>query len=247
MTRTADDEEECQMGMFDLIKRDTKAEPRSALEQAHAPGDDGIFGGTALRLVAGLLDSGIDGRGPFDSAHEVAADALTSAGSAEKAVQRVISSHVRMGSASGFVTSVGGFITLPVSLPANVAGFYLIATRMTAAVAELRGYDIDDPQIRSAILLTLVGADSEDLLRKAGVASPSSAVTNLAVQRVPGPALMVVNKAVGFRLLTQAGRNSLARFGRVVPLAGGFIGAGFDAMLMRSVGKQADREFPPRA
>ena len=235
------------MGVMDLMKKDKPQERRSALEQAQAQGDHGFLDGTVLRFVEGVLDSGIDGRGPFDGASEIAARALKSAGTPEAAVAEVISSHVKLGSAFGFVTSIGGFVTLPVSLPANVVGFYLLATRMTASVAKLRGYDIDDPQIRSAILLTLVGAESEDLLRKAGVVAPTSAVTNLAAQRLPGPALMVVNKAVGFRLLTQAARNTLSRFGRIVPFVGGAIGAGLDGLLMRSVGKQAEKEFPTKA
>src|SRR5690606_18209609 len=138
------------------------------------------------------------------------------------------------------------FITLPVALPANVAGFYLLATRQTAAIAHLRGYDLADPHIRSAVLLTLVGSESEDLLKKAGVVAPTSMMTNLATQRLPGPALMVVNKAVGFRLLTQVGKRSLTRLGKAIPLAGGVIGAGLDGTLMRSVAKRAREEFPTK-
>lgn len=235
------------MGLTSMFtKKDTPQAKLSALQQAQAPQDQGFLGGTALRFVESLLQSGIDGKGPFDGAQTVAAQALSRAGSPEAAVQRVVSDHVKMASGFGFVTSVGGFVTLPVSLPANVAGFYLLATRMTAAVASLRGYDLDDPRIRSAILLTLVGAESDDLLRKAGAVAPSGAVTNLATRGLPGPALMVVNKAVGFRLLTQAAKNTLARFGRFVPFVGGAIGAGFDALLMRSAGRSAVAEFPPK-
>lgn len=236
------------MGVFDLVKKDKGPAPtRSALEQAQNPDRSGVFGGAAMSLVENLLDSGIDGRGPFDSAEKVAAEALASEGSPEKAIAKIVSSHTRLGALEGFVTSIGGFFTLPISLPANVAGFYLLATRMTAAVAKLRGYDINDPQIRSAILLTLVGADADDLLRKAGMVAPTGAMANLAAQRLPGPALMVVNKAVGFRILTQAGKKTLSRFGKAIPLAGGAIGAGLDGFLMNSVGKQARQEFPPKA
>jgi len=236
------------MGGYDQIPTDGKPQARlSALEQAEAQEDPGLLGGTALRLVEALLDTGIDGRGPFDSAEEVAAAALESEGTPERAVRHVISSHIRMGAGFGFVTSVGGVITLPLALPANVVGFYLLATRMTAALASLRGYDIHDPRIRSAILLTLVGAESHDLMRKAGVVAPSSTMTNLAAQALPRPALMVLNKAVGFRLLSQVARNTLVRFGRVVPLVGGAVGATLDGLLMRSVGQSAVQEFPPRA
>lgn len=236
------------MGVFDLIKKDNRTEPqRSALEQAQNPDDPGLVGGAAVSLVTRLLESGIDGRGPLGSAEEVAKDALAKAGSPDRAVERVVSNHVKLAAAQGFVTSLGGFVTLPVSMPANVAGFYMVATRLTAAVAHLRGYDISDPQIRSAVLLTLVGADSDDLLRKAGSVAPPSAMANLAAQGLPGPALMMVNKAVGFKILTQVGKTSMSRFGRAVPVFGGLLGAGLDGMLMKSVAKQARQEFPPRA
>ena len=72
-------------------------------------------------------------------------------------------------------------------------------------------------------------------------------MANLAAQGLPGPALMMVNKAVGFQILTQVGKTSLAGFGRAVPVIGGALGAGVDGMLMKAVGKQALEEFPPRS
>lgn len=236
------------MGLLDLFSKDTREQveqTRSALDQAQAQQDASGLSAAATRLVENLLDSGIDGRGPFDSAADVAESARRERDEAEAAVDAVVASHIRMAAVGGFVTSLGGFITMPVSLPVNVLGFYLLATRMTAAVADLRGYDLSSQQIRSAVLLTLVGADSEDLLRKAGVV-PTARVSNLAAQRLPGPLLMVVNKAVGFRLLSSAGRQTLARFGKAVPVVGGAIGAGLDGFLMKAIGDQARAEFPHR-
>lgn len=221
---------------------------RSALEQAADPRPQQDFlGGKAARWVENLLDIGIDGKGPFDSAATVASRALAkSGGNVEEAVDKVVSSHLRLGAGGGFVTSIGGFITLPVSLPANVLEFYLLATRMTAAVAKLRGHDIAQQQIRSAVLLALVGADAQDLLAKAGVVA-TGRLSNLAAQRLPGPALMVVNKAVGFRLLATAGKKTLSRFGKNVPIVGGVVGAGLDTYLMHKIAEQARTEFPPAA
>ncbi|HHU11096.1 MAG TPA: EcsC family protein [Intrasporangiaceae bacterium] len=228
-----------------MARKKKAVQQRSALEQAQHP-DGGFLGGTATSLVQSLLEAGIDGKGPFDSAEQVAREALGSEGSVEKAVAKVISAHTRLAAVEGFLTGLGGFITLPVALPANVLGFYLLATRQAAAIAYLRGYSLADPQIRSAVLLSLVGSDGDELLKKAGVVAPTSAMTNLAAQRLPGPALMVVNKAVGFRLLTQVGKRSLTRLGKAIPLAGGVIGAGLDGFLMRSVAKQARQEFPAK-
>lgn len=203
-------------------------------------------GGTsagAMGMVERLMDFGIDGKGPFDSARRVADVALAEHQEAGRAIDAMVRSHLRLAAANGFVTSLGGFVVLPIALPANVAGFYLVATRLVAGIAAIRGYDIRQPEVRSAILLALVGADADDLLKKAGYAS-TGRLANLAAQRLPGPALMAINKGVGFRLLSQVGKKSLTRLGRAVPLAGGFVGAGLDTYLLKRIAAHALQEFP---
>lgn len=211
-----------------------------------ARADDNLMARAHTPMIERLMDLGIDGRGPFGSARTVAGLALAEHVGVEPAVDAIVRSHLRLAAASGFVTSVGGFVTLPVSLPANVVGFYLIATRMVAGVASARGHDLRQPEVRSAVLLALVGADADDLLRKAGYAGAGGLV-NLAAQRLPGPALMALNKGVAFRLLSQVGRRSMTRFGRAVPLAGGAAGAGLDAYLLKRIADHARREFQVKA
>ncbi len=227
--------------MTDAVK-----DTRTALERAaEGPEEHGALGNQAVRLVENVLDLGVDGRGWFDSAQQVADDALrANGGDSEAAVASVVRSHLVKGGIEGFVTSLGGFITLPVALPVNVLSFYLLATRMTAAVAAIRGHDLKQEQVRAAVLLTLVGADADDLLRKAGMAAPSGGLTNLAAQRLPGPAAMVVKKGVGFRLLASVAKNTLTRFGRAVPVIGGLVGAGVDTYMLHRVAENARREFP---
>ena len=98
-----------------------------------------------------LLDVGLDGRGPLDPVREVADEALRKAGGdREKAIAALARRTTLTGGIGGFVTGVGGFVTMPVALPVNVAEFYLQAVRMVGAVAVLRGYDVDDPRVRTA-------------------------------------------------------------------------------------------------
>lgn len=207
--------------------------------------DAGGLARTAVTLVEKLLDIGIDGRGPFDSAQQVADGARSDHADADAAIDAVVRQHTRMAAAGGFVTGLGGFVTLPVALPANVVEFYAVATRMVASVASLRGYDLHLPGVRAAVMLTLVGADADDLLKKAGVVS-TGRLANLAAQRLPGPALMVLNKGIGFRLVSTVGKSALSRFGKGVPVVGGVVGAGVDVFLLRRIADQARREFPAR-
>ena len=202
--------------------------------------------GAASPMVERLLDIGIDGRGPFSSAQWIAYTALAEHVQVEPAIDAMVRAHRRLGAANGFVTSLGGFFAMPIGLPANVLGFYLVATRMVAGIASTRGHDIDQPEVRSAILLALVGADAGDLLMRASDTGTGRLV-NLAAARLPGPALMAVRKGVAFRLLCRIGKKSMTRFGKLVPVAGGVVGAGLDAYLLKRIADHARLEFPLKA
>jgi hypothetical protein len=205
--------------------------------------NDRATAGAATRMIERLMDVGIDGKGRYASAQQVADAAIAEHSEAERAIDVIVRRHLMLGAAGGFITGLGGFVTMLIALPANVLEFYLVATRMVAGIAVTRGYDIRQSEVRSAVLLALVGADSEDLLKKAGYGA-TGRLANLAVQRLPGPVLLAVNKGVGFRLLNQIGRKSLTRFGKAVPLAGGVFGAGVDTFLLKRIADHARQEFP---
>jgi len=216
---------------------------RAALEAADDPQPDH---GPVDRLVEMLVDTGLDGRGPLSSAREVAEEALAKVdGDREQAIARLARATLVTGSIGGFVTGLGGFVTMPVSLPVNVAEFYLQAVRMVGGIATLRGYDIDEPRVRTAVLLTLVGSDSDEVLQKAGMATAGSRLTSYALKGLPPAALMVINKAVGFRLMRGVSEKLLSRFGRGIPVAGGLVGGGIDGFMMKKIADHAMKEFPP--
>jgi EcsC family protein len=201
--------------------------------------------GAVARLVQVLLDAGIDGLGPLKSAQEMAEIARTSSRSPDAAVAKVARNHVAKGGVGGFVTGVGGFLTMPIALPANVVEFYIGATRMVAAIADLRGYDVNDPKVRTAVLLTLVGSDADEVLKKAGLTGTSGKVLGLAAGQLPPAGLLMLNKAIGFRILRGVGEKAFSRLGRGVPLAGGVLGGGVDMWMMKRIADHAMNEFPP--
>jgi hypothetical protein len=200
--------------------------------------------GTVSRLVQVLLDAGIDGLGPLKSAQEMAVLARAKSRSQESAVARVARAHVTRGSIGGFITGAGGFLTMPLALPVNVVEFYVQATRMVASIATLRGHDVSDPQVRAAVLLTLVGSDADEVLARTGLTKSSGKVVSFASQGLPPAALLMINKAIGFRLLRGVGERAFARFGRAIPLAGGVLGGGIDGWMMKRIADHALGEFP---
>lgn len=208
-----------------------------------AGGDRGRLEQAATGLVTRLVDLGIDGAGPLGSAQELADKARAEARDVDAAVDAVVAASRRQAAAGGFITGLGGFVTLPVALPANVVGFYVIATRMVAATAALRGFDLTDPKVRTSVLLVLTGADASSVLTKVGLGGSGGAVTKVLSSRMPKATLMVVQKAIGFRLLSRIGTGLLGRLGRAVPLAGAVIGAGSDVWLLRRIARTAREEF----
>lgn len=217
------------MGLFDKKK---ESEPIS----------DDVVG----KLVNQLLSVGIDGVGPLKSAQGVAEKALKKAnGKTETAVKAVIADHVKLATAGGFVTGLGGFFTLPVALPVNVVEFYLLATRMTAAVAHLRGYDVSRPGVRAAVLLVLTGSKADEVLSKVGLGGAlGGTITQVALGKLPAAALMVVNKGVGFQIVKSTTAKLLPKLGKGIPVAGGVVGGGLDAWMIHRIAGHARKEFP---
>jgi EcsC protein family len=198
------------------------------------------------QLVGKVIDLGIGGAGPLEAAVDVAEEHLTAAGGdREEAIRRLVSTHVRLAAASGFVTGLGGIATLPVSVPAAMAGLYVLATRMSAGIAHLRGYDVESEEVRSAILVSLLGSAGAATVKRAGI-DIGRRSTSAALQKLPGRVLIELNKRVGFRLVTKAGEKGIVNLTKLVPLVGGPIGATVDGVSCKTIGGYAMRTFPPR-
>jgi uncharacterized protein (DUF697 family) len=144
--------------------------------------------------------------------------------------------------ASGFLTSVGGLITLPVAIPANMASVLFIQVRMIAAIAHMAGYDLKDDKVKSLVYICTVGNGAKDLLKDIGIAIGERAAINL-IQKISEKTITNINQRVGFKLLTKFGSSGAISLGKAVPLVGGVIGGTFDTVTTLAVGKAAKKTF----
>jgi hypothetical protein len=207
--------------------------------------EENAFIATGERLIRQILGVAIKGSGPLKPAAEVAEEHLISAGGdREQAIRRLIATHVRMAAVSGFVTGLGGVVTLPVTVPASIAGLYIVAARMSAAIAHLRGYDITTDEVQSAVAVSLLGSTGASTLKKAGIEIGQKS-TAAALKKVPGRVLIEINKKIGFRLITKAGEKGVINLSKLVPLVGGPIGATVDGVSTKTIAGYATRTFPP--
>lgn len=200
----------------------------------------------ATRGAQQFIARAIDGFPGFPGAREIARRHLDKRRDVDRAVRDVIEQHVRLAGVQGFVTNLGGVVTMPVTVPANMAGIAVLHLRMAAATAHLRGYDLSDPRVRTAALMTLLGKDGVEVALKGKdlPGHPYDVATGL---NEPDPA--VVERAVA-AVTTQlvariGGKHATLAFARRVPLVGGAVSAGVDAFSTYAIGRYADREFPP--
>jgi hypothetical protein len=198
----------------------------------------------ARRLTESLLERGVDGVGPLSGAEELAAEFLgdTAYDTNDARVDDLIFRETAKNFATGFVTGLGGAITLSVSIPTALGASWVLQARLAAAIARIYGHDLAAPRTRTTILLSLAGDVARDAMDGLGLRF-GTRLTQRAVEQVPGRALVEINKRIGVRLLTQAGRRSVSNFSRYVPLVGAVVGGTMDAMVCRMVGRTAQRLF----
>jgi len=194
-------------------------------------------------LVTKVLDFGVDGIGPISGSREVAEQHLRHHSDPDEAIKRLTRTHQRIVGASGFATGFGGLLTLPVTIPADVSVLYVQQARLAGAIAHVRGYDVESDEVRSVVLLTLVGSAGAGVAARFGV-DLSNKVAMAAVKKMPGRVLIDINKAVGFRLVTKAGTKGLVNMTKIVPIAGGVAGAGINVVSTEAVATYAKSNFP---
>jgi hypothetical protein len=162
----------------------------------------------------------------------------------EKAIKRLIVESVEAASVNGFVTGLGGFITMPVTVPANMAGALVINARLAAAIAYLRGYDPKDPHVRTVATLIAVGSSAQQVARAFGI-KVGEKVAIQAIKKLPMALIYQINKKAGFMLLAKYGtKRSVVTLAKGVPLVGGVIGGAVDATMTGVVGRTAKAMFP---
>ncbi len=188
------------------------------------------------RAMLGLPGTGSSG--------ELARDYCRNGESFDKAADSLIRWQVGKASLSGFVSSFGGLLLVPLTLPSGLAVTLYVQLRMIAAIAQLGGYDPRSDQVRTLCFACLMGSGAGDLVKDFGV-QLGAKVAETMVEQIPSKVLLDINKKVGFKLLTKLGPKGLIKLGRVIPVVGGLVGAAFDAAATLTIGKVAKSAFRP--
>ncbi|MDR1605872.1 MAG: EcsC family protein [Streptococcaceae bacterium] len=182
--------------------------------------------------------SGLPGQKDLD---ELVKDYL-SKNDVETAINKLIALQTTKAATSGFITGFGGFITMPVALPANITSVILFQMRMIAAIAKMRGYDLRSDQVQTFVYATLAGTTVADIMKRTGIIVGNKLLIGV-VKKIPGKLLTKINQAVGFRLVTKFGTKGAINLTKVIPVAGAVVGGTIDTITTKTIASLAKKTF----
>jgi hypothetical protein len=195
-----------------------------------------------LKALDYAYEAAIEGVGPFESAKKLADYYSKRLETKDKAVQSLIRMQIAKASTSGFVTGLGGIITIPVTLPANVVSVALIQVRMATAIAYLNGFDPREDRVKTLVYLTLCGSAAGEtiktILKETGVK-----ISLGLLRKVPGSLILAINRQIGFRLITKFGATGTINLSKAIPIVSGAVCATFDGVTTRMIGMYAVQFF----
>lgn len=182
---------------------------------------------------------GVPGSKPCE---DVAREYLAKYNNPQIAAQKMIDAQIAKCTTSGFLTSLGGLITLPVTVPVNVGSVLYMQMRMIGAIAVMGGYDLHDDEVQTLVYLCLVKSSIIDVCKSTGVKVANKVTINL-LKKLPGTVLTKINQKVGFRLLTKFGEKGIINIAKVVPVVGGIVGGAIDLVETKSIAGKAYKTF----
>lgn len=196
-----------------------------------------------IEVLDWAYEKSLDGIPGISSAEELAEEYLSeNNGDAVKACDSLINWQIAKCATSGFLSGLGGIITLPVSIPANISSVIFIQMRMIAAIAYMGGHDIKDDSVRSLVYMCLTGNAAAGIAKEMGI-KLGSKLAQSAIRKIPFEIIKKINQAVGFRLITKFGTKGIVNLGKAIPLVGGVISAGMDSMSTKTIGEVAKGAF----
>ena len=177
------------------------------------------------------------------SVEEMSNEYLGKYSSSEAACKAMIKAQIVKCTTSGFLTGFGGFITLPIALPANITSVLYIQMRMIACTAYMAGIDLKSDEAQTFVYACLAGVAVNEMLKQAGIKFGVKLTTSL-IKKIPGKVLKNINQKVGFRFITKFGTKGIINMGKLVPGGvGAVIGGGLDLVETKAIGDRAYEWF----
>lgn len=139
----------------------------------------------------------------------------------------------------GAITGLGGFITIPVTVPADLVCTWRIQASMAFSIAYIYGHTKDTTDLKTDLYIIMAGDSAKEALKHFGI-EVSKGITKKAVNKYVTRDIMVkIWKVIPQKIITKAGEKSMTSFMKMVPVVGAPVGFVFDWVATKAVGKVA--------
>ena len=198
--------------------------------------------GMIMKSLDWAYDKAVNGIIGMSTAEELARSYMREEDSKLEMVNSLIRWQNTKAGTSGFVTGLGGIITLPIAIPANIASVIYVQIRMIAAIAYIGGYDLRDDKVKTLVYLCMAGTSAVDIIKEVGIVVGVKFTASM-ISKISGKVIIEINQKVGFRLLTKFGEKGIINLGKSIPLVGGLVGGAFDVFTTNTIGNFARDTF----
>lgn len=195
-----------------------------------------------MNILDTCYEKALQGIPNTKTCYDLASEYLRRYSTPENAVKEFINWQVAKCTTSGFLTSLGGLITLPITLPANLASVWYIQLRMIATIAIIGGYDPISDEVQTLAYICLTGSSVTKICREAGIQFTNKLTISM-LKKMPGTMLTKINQKVGFRFITKFGSKGIVNLGKMVPIVGGVIGGSIDFVNTQIIAKKSYNVF----
>jgi hypothetical protein len=159
----------------------------------------------------------------------------------DKLARSYIRSNAQIAGAQGFVTGLGGMITMPVTVPADTVGFLVWLIRATTGTMYAYGFEGESEEGKVQLRLGLLASTGVSQLTVSG---SNVLVTQLAKQVMTRPyreaVVQATVKALAARVGIQLGHK---HFAKAVPVVGGVINGSVNGSLVYAFGRRAQAHY----
>ncbi len=197
-----------------------------------------------LSVLDKLYEKSLDGVPIVDekTIEEFANEYLQKYGTVEKAAKALVRAQIIKCTTTGFVTGLGGILTLPVAIPTNIGVNWYVQMRMVAALAHMGGLDLQSDEVKTLIYACLAGVSVATLVKQFGKEF-AEILTKSMILKIPKSLLSAINRKVGVKLVTKVSEKGFIVLVKAAPIVGGFVGSGFDFASTRAIAKRAYQLF----
>ena len=164
-------------------------------------------------------------------------------GYTEKAIDKLVKNQIAKCATTGFITGLGGLLTLPITISADLASSLYIELRMIVAIAIIRGYNPHDDAVKTAAYLCLVGNTASAVLNDAGIKVMNALAYKKLLPLLNRKVTARINRAIGRRIVTKAGSKGIVNASKLVPVAGGLFSAAYNFFEVKAFAKIAKARF----